>query len=211
MTNTNSTPPGWYRASGDPDQTQRYWNGAEWVGSPQPLPGTATSAFGPPPAGGVGGTPDGYQPYRTTPSGVVPAEYIPRVIAYLIDYALVLLPLVLVGAVTVFVATASGALGAAIGIAGGIAVIGFAIWNVFVRQGSTGQTIGKSQQNIQLIKDETGRPPGGGMTFVRYLVAGLLSNISCGVYGILDILWPLWDADKKRLTDKILKMSVIRA
>ena len=78
-----------------------------------------------------------------------------------------------------------------------------------IKQGSTGQSIGKEKQGIKLVKDETGQPVGGGMAFVRYLVAGVISSVTCGIYGLLDYLWPLWDPEKKRLTDKIVKMSVV--
>ncbi len=33
-----STPRGWYAAEGDPAGTQRWWDGAQWVGEPQPIP-----------------------------------------------------------------------------------------------------------------------------------------------------------------------------
>lgn len=29
--------PGWYAAAGDPPGTQRYWDGRQWVGEPQPI------------------------------------------------------------------------------------------------------------------------------------------------------------------------------
>ncbi len=35
MTNTGGTPAGWYHAPGDPEGTQRYWDGAQWIGDPQ--------------------------------------------------------------------------------------------------------------------------------------------------------------------------------
>ncbi|MCP4227654.1 MAG: RDD family protein, partial [Actinomycetia bacterium] len=76
---------------------------------------------------------------------------------------------------------------------------------------TTGQSIGKQQQNIKLVADATGQPVGGGMAFVRLLVAGVISFVSCGIAGLLDYLWPLWDQDKKRLTDKILNFSVVNA
>ena len=37
---TDSTPPGWYYAEGDPPGTQRYWDGLTWQGDPQPVPAT---------------------------------------------------------------------------------------------------------------------------------------------------------------------------
>jgi uncharacterized RDD family membrane protein YckC len=102
-------------------------------------------------------------------------------------------------------------LGVLVFIVGAIAILGYSIWNFYVTQGATGQTIGKEKQGIKLVKDETGRPVGGGMAFVRYLIIGALSVPTCGLYFLLDILWPLWDADRKRLTDKMLKMSVVTA
>ena len=35
-------PPGWYHAEGDVAGTQRYWDGGEWKGDPQPVPGEAS-------------------------------------------------------------------------------------------------------------------------------------------------------------------------
>ncbi|MDH4364140.1 MAG: RDD family protein, partial [Acidimicrobiia bacterium] len=78
--------------------------------------------------------------------------------------------------------------------------------NLIIRQGQTGQSIGKSQQNIKLIADVTHQPVGAGMAFVRYLLGGLI-NIAC----YIDFLWPLWDQDKKRLSDKVLNFSVVQA
>jgi len=52
---------------------------------------------------------------------------------------------------------------------------------------------------------------GFGMASVRYLLVVILSNVTCGVYGILDVLWPLWDDRRPRLTDKMLHNSVVKA
>ncbi len=42
MSDASSTqPPGWYYAQGDPPGTQRYWDGSQWQGGPQPVPGAA--------------------------------------------------------------------------------------------------------------------------------------------------------------------------
>ena len=38
MTNTGGTPAGWYHAPGDAEGTQRYWDGGQWIGDPQPVP-----------------------------------------------------------------------------------------------------------------------------------------------------------------------------
>jgi uncharacterized RDD family membrane protein YckC len=41
-------PPGWYYAQGDPPGTQRYWDGSQWQGAPQPVPGSPQGNFGGP-------------------------------------------------------------------------------------------------------------------------------------------------------------------
>lgn len=46
--NAGMQPPGWYYAEGDPPGTQRYWDGTQWQGGPQPVgqPFTATASAG---------------------------------------------------------------------------------------------------------------------------------------------------------------------
>ena len=271
MTNTGGTPAGWYYAPGDPEGTQRYWDGAQWIGEPQavqqeaptpdPTPAPApdvdqtvayrppqqdappaaqtppaatppsygapgagissappsyaapaaggAAAGGPPPA--YGAAPQGYQAFGAPGAGGgTPAEWGTRFVAWLIDYAMVL-GIYVVGFILAVVAGAiADALGVLMLVVTYLGGVGFSIWNLCLKQGSTGQSIGKEKQGVKLIKDETAQPVGGGMAFVRYLVAGLLSGVTCGIYGLLDYLWPLWDPEKKRLTEKILKMSVIK-
>jgi uncharacterized RDD family membrane protein YckC len=262
MTNTGGTPAGWYYAPGDPEGTQRYWDGAQWIGEPQMVPqqpapaatpeappaapdydqsgqyqppqqqtpgayqppaGDPVGAGGPPAFGAPVAPPAGYQqpppayaaaPQGYQPAGIgagTPAEWGTRFVAWLIDYGIVF-GIYVVGFIAALVGGAiTDALGVLMLLVAYLAAIGFSIWNLCIKQGSTGQTIGKEKQNIKLVKDDTGLPVGGGMAFVRYLVAGLLSGVTCGIYGLLDYLWPLWDQDKKRLTDKILNMSVVLA
>lgn len=200
MTDSSATqPPGWYYAQGDPPGTQRYWDGSQWVGGPQA-------------AQGAGAEPVGYGSGAVAVAGAgVPAEYGSRFVAYLIDIGILV-----VGYIAVFILTAIGSavsdpLGAILSIVGLFGLLGVWIWNFVIKQGSTGQTVGKQQQNIKLVADATGAPVGGGMSFLRYLLAGAMSTFTCGLVGLLDILWPLWDNDKKRLTDKILNFSVINA
>ena len=279
MTNTGGTPAGWYYAPGDPEGTQRYWDGAQWIGEPQAVPqqpapaatpdpapaapdydqtvqyqppaqqatppageyqtpGADPAASAPPNYGAPGAQPPGYQPpaagyqqpgyqqpapaYGAAPPGYqnygapganvgTPAEWGTRFIAWLIDYGIVL-GIYLGGFILALVAGAiADVLGLIMLFVAYVGAVGVTIWNLLIKQGSTGQSIGKEKQGIKLVKDETGQPVGGGMAFVRYLVAGLLSGVTCGIYGLLDYLWPLWDPEKKRLTDKIVKMSVVLA
>ena len=39
MSESQTQPAGWYHAQGDPPGTQRYWDGAQWQGEAEPLPG----------------------------------------------------------------------------------------------------------------------------------------------------------------------------
>jgi len=125
-------------------------------------------------------------------------------VAYLIDIAPVIGLYVLIA----IAGAISDALGLIVGLVGYIAVIGYSIWNFYIVQGKTGQTIGKKQQGIKLIKDDTGQPVGGLMAFVRYLVSGAFYLLCC-IGGIVNLLAPLWNKDKKTYSDQILSMSVV--
>ncbi len=149
-----------------------------------------------------------YLPYGAqAPAGGVGATWGRRFQAYLIDWAIGAALMVVGLILSTIIGLAGGDVGAGIGgllwIATVLAVVGFAIWNQFIRQGKTGQTIGKSKIGLKLVNDETGAPPGILYAFLRYLVAGL-----CAVLTIIDILSPLWDPRNQRLVDKWLKLMV---
>jgi hypothetical protein len=183
--------PGWYYAQGDAPGTQRYWDGTQWVGGPQ--------LVGQPAAGAA------------LIGGGVPAEWVQRFIAWLINWGILVGILVGGSIVATLVSQASQGLGAALFALAFVGWAAFGLYEYVYRQGMSGTTIGKSQQGIKLVKDDTGLPPGVGVAFARMLVAYLISLVTCGIYGLLDVLWPLWDAQKKRLTDKILNLSVVRS
>lgn len=253
MTNTGGTPAGWYHAPGDPEGTQRYWDGAQWIGDPQavqqqpsasaepaddatvarnPLdsssdqppayaapsgaqqppsygaPGQQPPAYGAPSAGA--GAPPGFQAFGApgAAGGNVgtPAEWGTRAIAFLIDYA----PIIGYYILYIIAAAISDTLGLLVNLVGGIAVFAYTIWNFYVVQGKTGQTIGKKQQGIKLVSDATGQPVGGLMAFVRYLLVAAFI-LACCVGYIVNLLSPLWNGDKKTYSDKIMSMSVVKA
>jgi uncharacterized RDD family membrane protein YckC len=81
----------------------------------------------------------------------------------------------------------------------------FWIWNVCIRQGRTGATIGKGVLAIRLL-GYSGQPIGAGMSFVRQL-AHILDSLACYV----GWLWPLWDARKQTFADKITSTVVVNA
>ncbi len=180
-------PPGWYYAQGDPPGTQRYWDGATWQGAPQAVPGTEGSALA-----GAGGR--------------VAAAPGKRFVAYLIDVGIII-ALYVVGIIIISVMGAiADALAVIFGLLFLVVYLGYVIYNFLYLQGTTGQTIGKKQQGIILLRSDTHQPVGPLMAFVRSLLQGIFS-IPC----YLDHWWILVDDDNLRLSDKVLTFHVYEA
>jgi uncharacterized RDD family membrane protein YckC len=78
------------------------------------------------------------------------------------------------------------------------------VYNRWILAGKTGQSWGKKVLGIKLVGEETAQPIGGGMAFVRDL-AHVVDNIIC----YIGYLFPLWDAKKQTIADKIVKTLVI--
>ncbi|MEU2335184.1 RDD family protein [Streptomyces sp. NPDC013172] len=94
---------------------------------------------------------------------------------------------------------------AVLGIIGGLAFLGLAIWQL-IQEGRTGQTIGKKALGIRLVKEATGQPIGVGMAFVRR-IAHVLDSLAC----YLGWLWPAWDSKRQTFADKVCGTIVIRS
>ena len=95
---------------------------------------------------------------------------------------------------------------------GGIGWLVVTVWIVWLfgyRQGVTGKTPGKRVAGTRLARIDTGEAPGGGTGVGRILVPGLINSATGGVYVIIDYLWPLWDDDKQRVSDKMFKTQVV--
>ncbi len=90
-----------------------------------------------------------------------------------------------------------------LGLLAGLALIAFSFYNAYLN-GSTGQSIGKKVAGLKLISDETGQTIGGGMGIVR-LLAHIVDSLICYV----GWLFPLWDAKRQTIADKIMKTVVI--
>jgi uncharacterized RDD family membrane protein YckC len=148
-------------------------------------------------------------PRWSPPPGPAYANWFQRVVASAID-ALVAAPLGIVGTLLVAAAsdhatdhaTEAGLLAAGIACyAGGLAVW---VWNAVVRQGRTGQSVGKSVLGIRLVAESTGQPLGTAATFLR-AVAHALDALPCYV----GYLWPLWDHSRQTFADKLLSSVVV--
>jgi len=100
---------------------------------------------------------------------------------------------------------ASDALGVLFLVAGGIGSLVFLFWNL-VKQGKTGQTVGKGVLNIRLVRLDGINPPGAGLSIGRYFLH-IIDGLPC----YLGYLWPLWDDKRQTFADKIVNTVVVSA
>jgi uncharacterized RDD family membrane protein YckC len=85
-----------------------------------------------------------------------------------------------------------------------LAIFVYAIWNFGYRQGTTGSSLGKSVLKIKVVSENTGQPIGFGLSIVRQL-AHIVDAIIC----YIGFLFPLWDAKRQTLADKIMTTVVL--
>lgn len=199
-------------------------------GMPPPPPPAGDSGFAPPPppAGqpGWGAAPGaqgfgGGQPMSTF--GRPLAEWWKRVVALIIDALLIGIPLAIIqniiglGAASQLEVDSSGAITGGGGgffatlIVGNLLTIAaFLIYFGVMNGGAKGQTVGKMAMKIQVRDEATGGPIGVGKGLLRYVVSAALSLV-CGIGGIIDGLFPLWDAKRQTIHDKAVKSVVVDA
>lgn len=183
---------------------------------PPPPPGN----YPPPPPGNYPPPAPGYGSYGVpagSPVGQLPPEaytsWLTRVGAYFIDFIPVLvlygIPSMIAGTTAnkECVTTSAGfactvtpsSAGAALMFVGWLAALGYGIWNFGYRQGVTGSSIGKSVMKFKVVSEATGQPIGFGMSIVRQL-AHIVDGLILGI----GYLFPLWDAKRQTLADKIM-------
>ena len=171
--------------------------------SPPPPPPPGYSQ--PPPYGGYSSPPPppdyGYAPYPSSTSARDPwgnplAEWWQRAVAFIIDFvgifivsAIISVPFARRGGLGVF------ALGRFLGFI--VNLLYFGLLNGSER----GQTLGKMALGIQTRNVNTGGPLGIGQGILRYFVAAVLWAL-CLVPGMVDALFPLWDAKRQAIHDK---------
>lgn len=207
MSDQNPQPPaGWYPAPGDPEGTQRYWDGAGWQGGPQPIAGApaqqaaAQGAYGGQPAPqGAYGAPAAAGGQRTY------ADWGTRLLATLIDGVLLFPAYLVVLILTIIVWAISDVLGILVGLVGYLGVIGLGIYLLMWLPGLTGQTPGKRIMGYEIVREDTGRYLGGGAYIGRSIIGGFVNGLIC----YIGWLWPLWDAKNQTWADKIFTSSAV--
>jgi len=168
---------------------------------PSPLP-----ANYPPPPQGAALPPEAYTPWLT------------RVLAFIIDfipYAIIVGIGYGVEAATQetacitdtseynlgqFCATGNSTLGVTAFLLSVFVGMAYIVWNYGYKQGTTGSSIGKSIMKFKVVSEQTGQPVGFGMSIVRQL-AHFVDAIIC----YIGYLFPLWDAKRQTIADKIIK------
>ena len=150
--------------------------------------------------------PPGYGASAAPGGGPTPplAEIGPRVIAFLIDFGIMIGGYIAVIILSGIFGAVSDALGFLVFLLGMLALAGFSLYNTVYLEGTTGQTIGKKQQGVKTVGLENGgQPIGPVMVFVRYLI----NNLVC----YLGWLFPFFDAQRQTLGDKVTKSVVVTA
>jgi len=82
--------------------------------------------------------------------------------------------------------------------------VGYQVWNSAIRQGRTGQSLGKSLAGTKLVDEHSGRPLGAGRAFGR-LLAHFLDSLLC----YLGWLLPLVDRRRQTIADKLADSIVL--
>jgi len=156
----------------------------------QPQPGYGQPGYGQPGYGvqqqGYGTPQAGYNP---GPNGQL-ASWGIRVGAALID--------AIPGLVLGIIGDATGKFGAVYWVCFLIS-LGWTAYNRWYLAGTTGQSWGKKLTHLHLLSEKTGQPIGTAMAFVRDLC-----HIVDAVICMIGYLFPLWDAKKQTLADKIV-------
>ena len=116
-----------------------------------------------------------------------------RVGAYLIDIA----PIVIIDLIFFRISFA-------VGLILSLAALGWTIYNRWYQAGTTGQSLGKKVLHLRLVSDQTGQPIGPLMAFVRD-ICHIVDSVICYV----GFLFPLWDAKRQTIADKIVGTVVI--
>jgi uncharacterized RDD family membrane protein YckC len=195
-----------------------------------PPPPPSGGGYAPPPPGGGYSAPPQQGSYAPPPPGGAygagPEQYTPwltRVLAFLIDQVPIYI-LIVLGAVFMslfqkvetvcitddsefqlgdFCATGNNGpsgLGWTLAVICYVAAVAFAIWNYGYKQGTTGSSIGKGIMKFKVVGEATGQPIGFGVSIVRQIAHAIDSAIC-----YIGYLFPLWDAKRQTIADKLLK------
>jgi uncharacterized RDD family membrane protein YckC len=80
-----------------------------------------------------------------------------------------------------------------------------------LQHGRWGQTVGKRMLALRVVRaDDFGRISYGQAAW-RLVFAYVLSLLTCGIGGVVDVAWILWDERRQALHDKVARTVVVAA
>lgn len=130
------------------------------------------------------------------------AQWPQRALGWLIDLACGLVPWVILWIMSLATKTY------ALVIIGDLIALAVSIW--FATQlGQHGSTPGMRAVGLRCVSLKSGKPIGAGLGIVRWL-CHVVADILCVIPYIVDMLFPLWDAQKQTLADKIMGSVVLK-
>lgn len=193
-------------------------------GTPPPAAPYGATPYGatPPPAAPYGATPQ--PPYGATPPpsyGAAPASPAPvafgyplafwgkRAASWILDGLIAGVPyfvLSVIASIMTGFSYSSGiaALAGILTFLGYLAMLAVWVWNYGYKQGTTGMSFGKSILKLRLVDENTGAPLGFGTSVVRWL-----AHVIDGAICYIGFLFPLWDAKRQTIADKIMHTVVL--
>jgi len=180
---------GYGQAGGYANPPGGYGNPAAGYGNPA---GYSPGGYPPAPGGYGAPGPVGYGGGYAAPGSY--ANWLQRVGAYLIDT----IPIAILDGIGY--ATRSTTIYLLFALVG----LGITAYNRWFQAGKTGQSWGKRALGITLLSEQTGQPIGAGMAFVRD-ICHFVDAIIC----YIGFLFPLWDAKRQTLADKIVRTVVV--
>jgi len=151
-------------------------------------------------------------------SGQPLASWGSRVGATLIDWVILVIPVVVLTIIVVAIATGSDTAGWVTGVLGFLTFLVVALVYapvLMMREGKhNGQTWGKQAVGIRVVRDN-GQPMSFGWAALREIaVKGLAVSIASSIIPLipwlLDNLWPLWDDENRALHDMVVSTHVVR-
>jgi uncharacterized RDD family membrane protein YckC len=125
-----------------------------------------------------------------------------RALGFLIDYGVVIVVVIALYIVGLIVGAIADVLGLLVFfVAWAFSLVAFAYLGYI--NGTTGRTPGKLVMGLKVVGEETGQTIGGGMGIVRWL-AHIVDSLIC----YIGWFFPLWDAKRQTISDKIVKTVV---
>lgn len=191
-------PPGWYYAQGDPPGTQRYWDGATWQGGPQAVPGAEGAGTG------------------AHSKASLPSPWL-RLLARIIDFLIILIPALIIGAI--LGVGAVGGLGT--GSTDGASIVASLVIGLislgyeYFFLAKDGATPGKKIMSIKVVLED-GSPLGSDGALRRLILSAVgIVPIIGGIVGLVvlvgTVVMIFIDDLRQVPADKVAKSIVIKA